>query len=65
MEKNNKKKYLRLVGLIILIVFLFAAFDVRLKTVHYEIESYKINSPLRLALVTDLHSCKYGEGQRL
>ena len=30
MEKKNKKKYLRLVGLIVLIIFLFAAFDVRL-----------------------------------
>lgn len=60
MEKNNQKKYLRLVSLIILIVFLFAAFDLRLKTRHYAIESDKIHSPIRLALVTDLHSCKYG-----
>lgn len=64
MERNNKKKYLRIFALLILIVFLFAAFDVRLKMVHYVIESDKIHSPLRLALVTDLHSCKYGEGQK-
>ena len=64
MKKNKKKVYLRIFGIILLIVFLFAAFDVRLKTVHYEIESDKIHSPIRLALVTDLHSCKYGEGQK-
>lgn len=62
--KKNKKKYLRIFVLIILIVFLFAAFDVRLKTVHYTIESDKIHSSIRIALVTDLHSCKYGEGQK-
>lgn len=64
MKKNKKKVYLRIFGIILLIIFLFAAFDVRLKTVHYVIESDKIHSPFRLALVTDLHSCKYGEGQK-
>lgn len=62
--KKNKKKYLRLFGIILLIAFLFAAFDVRLKTVHYTIESDKIHFSIRIALVTDLHSCKYGEEQK-
>ena len=64
MKKNKKKKYLRIFGIILLIIFLFSAFDVRLKTVHYTIESEKINSSIKIALVTDLHSCKYGEGQK-
>lgn len=64
MKKNKKKKYLRIFGIILLIIFLFAAFDVRLKTVHYTIESDKIHSSIRIALVTDLHSCKYGEEQK-
>ena len=64
MKKNNKKKYWRIFALLTLIVFLLAVFDVRLKTVHYTIESEKIHSSIRIALVTDLHSCKYGEEQK-
>lgn len=47
-----------------LIALALLAFDVRLKTVYYTITSDKINTPMRIALVTDLHSCKYGTGQK-
>ena len=47
-----------------LIALALLAFDVRLKTVHYTITSDKINTPMRIALITDLHSCKYGAGQK-
>ena len=33
----------------------------KLKIVNYTIESDKIDTPVRIALVTDLHSCSYGE----
>ena len=33
----------------------------KLKIVNYTIESDKIDTPVRIALVTDLHSCRYGE----
>jgi predicted MPP superfamily phosphohydrolase len=33
----------------------------KLKVVNYTLESDKISSPVRIALVTDLHSCKYGD----
>lgn len=36
--------------------------DLRLAT--YTVESEKLKRPLRLALLTDLHSCAYGAGQR-
>lgn len=35
-----------------------------LTVVTYSVESGKLTAPIRLALVTDLHSCRYGEGQR-
>ena len=38
------------------------AFDTRLETTWYIIESEKITTPVSFALVTDLHSCDYGEG---
>jgi phosphoesterase len=46
------------------LLFLLLAFDVRLKTVRYTVQSEKIGAPVRIALVTDLHSCSYGKGQR-
>ena len=33
----------------------------KLKVVNYTLESDKITTPVRIALVTDLHSCKYGD----
>lgn len=46
------------------LVLLIAAFDVRLRVVTYEIASDKVSAPVRLAVVSDHHSCAYGEGQR-
>ena len=36
----------------------------RLKTVFYQLPSPKIQQPVRLALLTDLHSCLYGSKQQ-
>lgn len=59
-----QKKHIKYIILILVIVLALLAFDVRLKTVHYTITSDKINKPMRIALITDLHSCKYGAGQK-
>lgn len=37
-----------------------AALDMRLKTVTYVLQSPKISAPVRLAIVADLHGCRYG-----
>lgn len=47
-----------------LFLLCLCAFDVRLKVVTYHLSSEKIETPLRLALVADLHGCYYGEGQK-
>lgn len=59
-----KKKYAKYIVLVLVAVFIFCAFDVRLKTVHYNISSNKIKNGFRIVLLTDLHSCKYGKGQK-
>lgn len=59
-----KKKHILYMAIVILIVLALLAFDVRLKVVRYTINSDKIKKPIRIALVTDLHSCKYGDGQK-
>ncbi len=38
-----------------------AALDVRLKTVTYVLQSPKISAPVRLAVIADLHGCRYGK----
>lgn len=53
------KKSLRIIILLVVAIFLFSAFDVRLKIAEYRITSEKIVNPIKIALVTDLHSCKY------
>lgn len=63
-QNKSKKRGKLLLGMTIVLIFFFFAFDVRLKTVHYSVFSEKITKPTRIALVTDLHSCDYGENQK-
>lgn len=60
MKKNRFILKSLLIALIILLLF---ALDFRLYVRTYEIDSEKISLPLRIALVTDLHSCRYGNEQ--
>lgn len=43
---------------------MWAGLDTGLTVQTYTVESGKVEAPVRLALLTDLHSCDYGEGQR-
>lgn len=45
-------------------VLTVSALDARLMIRRYTIQTDKLQGLVRLALVTDLHSCKYGRGQR-
>lgn len=62
--KVTKKQALITATCIILLCIL-AAFALRedLKTVNYTVESKKINGSIRLAVISDLHSSKFGSGQ--
>ncbi len=57
---KKKKIYLICLAIVVLIA---DAFDKRLKIVEYDIATDKVTSQVRLVLVTDLHSCYYGENQ--
>ncbi len=50
--------------LALLLGLILPGFDDRLNVVHYAVDAGEITEPVRIALVTDLHSCAYGEGQR-
>ena len=59
----KKRKYIFSIVLFLVCILAFA-FDVRLKTVTYNVKSPKIDSKIKLSLVTDLHSCYYGKNQK-
>ena len=64
-QKWSKKRKLWVAGVLAALVLLaFIICDSRLKTVYYTIESDKLSAPVRIALITDLHSCRYGENQK-
>ncbi|MDO4710896.1 MAG: metallophosphoesterase [Peptostreptococcaceae bacterium] len=58
----KNKKWLMFTGAVILLTGI--GLDHRLLTVNYSVEDSRIEKPVRIALVADLHSCDYGEGQR-
>ncbi|MBR1528291.1 MAG: metallophosphoesterase [Oscillospiraceae bacterium] len=60
--KKNKKK-IRLMLLAVLLIFIIPGLDQRLYLRKYEMDSDKIQTPVRIVLLTDLHSCYYGKNQ--
>ncbi len=46
------------------LLFALCGWDYQLKTVIYPVESAEITTGLRIACITDLHCCNWGEGQR-
>lgn len=67
MEKKYIKNKKAILGVSVVVIALGALFlvatDSRLKVVHYNIKSDKVDKPFKIAHITDLHNCYYGEGQ--
>ena len=61
---KTQRKILALLLACILGITAPFAFNTKLKIQHYSLESEKLTAPVRIVLITDLHSCSYGEGQR-
>lgn len=64
-KKNffTRKRIILLTAALVLLILAMFAFDTRLLVRKYSIEAEEIETPIRIALVTDLHSCYYGENQ--
>ena len=60
----TKKQRWLLGVLAAVLVFGALALDSRLKVVAYEVATAEVSWPVRLAVLTDLHSCAYGENQQ-
>ena len=60
---RSKKMIIGIVILSIVTLFVLLGLDQSLKIVTYNVASKKINSEVKIAVFTDLHSCVYGENQ--
>ena len=67
---KNMRQRLRFAPAVLTIVLACAAlfvalgWDYDLKTVTYTLESARLDAPVRIAVLSDLHCCDYGEQQR-
>ncbi len=64
-HKTRRLKFMVIIPLLILlqIVIIVFAFDSSLSVSNYDVETYKIEGQIRIALIADLHSCDYGVQQ--
>lgn len=62
--KINSKAIIKLTIIIAFILFLIVGLYNKLYIKKYVIESDKIENRIRIALISDLHSCQYGEKQQ-
>ncbi len=61
--KKKRKRILLLLAL--LLCLLLPGFVSSLRLVRYAVAAEGLKVPVRIALVTDLHACAYGKGQRI
>lgn len=64
MKKLRKRQRRWIAAGAVLLALLAAALDARLLVRRYTVEFESIDAPVRVALITDLHSCRYGTEQR-
>ncbi len=62
--KTFKQRVIALAVLAAMLLLAILAFDSRLVVRSYTLDADTIASPIRIAFVTDLHSCRYGENQQ-
>lgn len=69
MKRKKEGKWGRRMGsigivfVVCMMIFIGMGLDKNLKITTYTVYSAKVKAPMKIALLTDLHSCKYGEGQ--
>ncbi|MGE5578765.1 MAG: DUF1294 domain-containing protein [Bacillota bacterium] len=64
-HKVRRAKFMVGMPLMMLVqaAMVISGFNSDLSVSRYEIETNKVNGQIKLALVSDLHSCDYGDGQ--
>lgn len=59
-KKKIKRRFLLLITIVVLCIF---AFRTDINIVKYNLKSNKISKDIKVAIVSDLHSCSYGKNQ--
>lgn len=63
-KRINKRKIWILLSIIIMVMVIMKfGLNESLTVSYYKVESNRIQNTIRIAFITDLHSCYYGEGQ--
>lgn len=62
--RKNRKNIIIIICAVVLILLALSALDVRLHVVSYAVSDARIETPVRIVLITDLHSCRYGAHQK-
>lgn len=62
--KKTKHKFLKIIAVLFGIFLILAVISFPLKTVYYTINSPKITENVRVAQISDLHSCYYGKDMK-
>ena len=62
-KKGSARKWIIFAAILLTIALLALALDSHMVVRYYQIDAQEISSQIRIVLVTDLHSCYYGEGQ--
>jgi hypothetical protein len=57
--KINKKKLI-ITAIILLIIIILDCWGFSMKTEYYTVESGKVDTPIRIVFISDLHNCFYG-----
>ena len=60
----TRGRKITLLILAVMLILIIPGLYNRLKIVRYKVDSQKVNTPVRIVLVTDLHSCKYGKEEK-
>lgn len=60
---SKKRCIVTSIIIVLIIILCILAFDTRIKVQTYSISSDKLSSDIRIVLITDLHSCEYGDGE--
>ena len=62
--RRKRNIIITIIVAVALLLLILSALDARLRVVPYTVSDARIITPVRLLLITDLHSCQYGENQQ-
>lgn len=63
-KRKKRRRFRRICAVIVFLIWLWWYNNYTLKTTHFELNSGKINNPVRIVVISDTHSTKHGISNR-